>query len=838
MPPQLGPCISCSSTASKYKCPSCYAPTCSLPCSKSHRASHTSGGSDNHNVASSSTTSPLIQTEQVAHSRHTRKTDQYVPLKDYTENQFLHDYHFLSSIGRKVTSIGAQLSAEGSLPQQIEANDLAVRNQRPSRESGLGGHRPDFEKVKVLKQREGTKNEMKRRRCKVMWLPDGMGRARENSTNWNERVKKMKYSLEVRYPCFRGEEQQSEGSTITFHHLPPTLPIQVKVMNELEKESLKAASKEWKEAHEQEQRSKAIANGSSGVQPQRRHSPKKRGRKGKAEAKDQVDQVISIPAGEDGSSEKVLSEPNHSNLEGTAESNHQKTFYISDFVLHRHGLLDEPVTDDPPQTPSTDPQGYKSLPDTLCLAVKVDNNRLRNESSLKYLDWWDRYGKEQREADEAEEEEERLREERRREEEEQREQRMTNGVSPSGPRAMMGGRQDQSGWGQRSPPSGPAAWRGRNGPPSPIIARSHQVDRTAASLTAPAPQVSPSPFFSPALLASMSAKLGGIRAPAEVAQKEKVEPTYQSQAPQSGEAAPNAESAGPSQTEAAPVQEPPAQPTSSRQRRRRLLYLLPNQLIGIEALLRSFPKDHAVVEYPAIEVWNRKTLMSRTSTGQKDGEEDMIEIVRHVERGEQQIDEEEQSKEQSLPSESGAASPPVPVEPPQALAPAMREVPPQASSSSPIKTPTTTSTPIRSTGLSSLMDYASDSDDEEEQEEAAPLPVVLSPPPAPQQQQRKSASPVELRAIALAKAELLPPLPSSSEISRDNSDGEEEEIVHDSGMASMARHLGWAPPVAPVGVASKKRKEPVAEAESPGKEGHKKRTAIMLEEEQVDWDSM
>lgn len=198
--------------------------------------------------------------------------------------------------------------------------------------------------------RSSLKEELRKRKCKIMWLPEGMGREKGNRTRWDERSKRVKFSLDVK--CGATSHQ--------YHDLPSNLPVQIKVLETLERESFKAAPAEW----QQEQRS-----GGSGTIAGAKGG--KRARKRQRQDNEQEDT--------EGSKE-----------EGSKAQH--KSFYISDFILASRCLLDSSV-----KSPSKIPQPHAHLPSNVTVAVQVHNMRLRNESSLKYLEWWERRGKREEE---------------------------------------------------------------------------------------------------------------------------------------------------------------------------------------------------------------------------------------------------------------------------------------------------------------------------------------------------------------------------------------------------------------------------------------------------------
>ncbi|CAO1623350.1 unnamed protein product [Sympodiomycopsis kandeliae] len=715
MPADLGLCVSCSTAAAKYKCPACYAATCSLACSKSHKSNHGETSSSAVKASTSSSTLPARPESTIplptAPNADRTKTSSYVPLNSYTENQFLHDYHFLSSIGRKVSSVGSQLQSQGLLPQQLEANLNALQRKPPNSGNGSTGptYRADFEKLKHLKQRNSLKEEFRKRRCKIMWLPEGMGREVENKSSFNERGKKLRMSLQVEFPLHHDIDQRRK----IYHDLPSNLPVQVKVLNELEKESMKSASAEWVAQHKQHSIGPATNRSGGG----------KRARKRKATAAaqtdaDQSDQPSQPPSGEaivpdfqqQHESSASLPGPgatttNHDNNAQPTQRQH-KPFYISDLVLSKHGLLPSS-----PSVPSSEPKEYTHLPAHITLAVQIHDMRLRNESSLKYLEWWERRGKHEGEnlPDGQEDAIDQL-------------ALQANEADATKPMRV---------WGQL---------------------QAEQGGSTAATHLPPADVASGSiapaniPLISQGILSNLSAKLQSVQASAALARQREEDarqrqrhagsPTKSSEAAIIGKDLVQydddddddeakeiiASARDPSLGEKADVQG------------RRNLYVLPattidsstvTSFINFETMLRSLPRDWAVVEYPTIEVWRTDQLENKSKNGD-------IQVIRHPSQLQEQPN-------ADIADTVSQAQPPLASESEKAESPVQVEKPPPA-------VPAPTAKPSIKVGLG-LGGYDSDSDSDSQEPESQP---VQQPPPTK-------------RVKTLAQSELLSSAPTSDE---------------------------------------------------------------------------
>lgn len=590
MPAPLGPCSTCGQPSSKYKCPTCYSPTCSLPCSKTHRSVHTSGS--NHR-----STPPSASTLQQAKQKH----EGYIPLKSYDAAQFLHDYRFLSQIGRHVSAAGKHLLDQGLLPQQVEALATAVNPewqhpQGPNNTQGRGpagpSYRPDFAKVRRMKARQALKEVVRQRRCKTMWLPEGMAREMENKTAYNERQKRIRWSCEMAWPC-------SKGKRVVYHDMPPNLPIELKLMAELEKLSLKSAPANWKRK-EISGCSDTQSRPAEIIDPPTRNK-RKRGRKGAPNAPTQSNAAAQPEQSGTSAGASEAVEPSTVDQDATRQS---RTYWISDLTWEQHGLLQREATDK--VAPSPIPQAYTELPDWITLAVQVHHTRLRNETTLRYLEWWQRKGKDEEE------------------------QQKTEANVPQEAQEEFAA--------QLSLPGNVPDVIGAPGPASYGSDRFPTVDNGSFQSL---PQAAS--FLPPTLLAQLSAKLDASKAAATPAKpsaslakpKDKQENTLALGYASSDS---DEEEDQHDRSKAAPV--------TLRKDNCRLLYLLSRSAdqgtdasdtaqtprnrgnLGIEPLLRSLPPDHAVIEFPRIEIWNTEVLLRAQEAKENDGSAAAIQIVK------------------------------------------------------------------------------------------------------------------------------------------------------------------------------------------------------------------
>eukprot|EP01117_Protostelium_nocturnum_P019562 TRINITY_DN8513_c0_g1_i1.p1 TRINITY_DN8513_c0_g1~~TRINITY_DN8513_c0_g1_i1.p1 ORF type:complete len:316 (+),score=67.86 TRINITY_DN8513_c0_g1_i1:169-1116(+) len=129
------PCQVCKSLESKYCCPSCECRTCSLECTKKHKIDADCDG--------------------------IRKINQYIPLKQFKDNNIVDDFNFLENIQRTV--------------------DVAQKSNRQQQLSF---------KLKALQ------NQAKRRKIKIDFMPLGMSKRKSNTTIYSSVQQKIFWKLD------------------------------------------------------------------------------------------------------------------------------------------------------------------------------------------------------------------------------------------------------------------------------------------------------------------------------------------------------------------------------------------------------------------------------------------------------------------------------------------------------------------------------------------------------------------------------------------------------------------------------------------------------------------
>ncbi|GAC93007.1 hypothetical protein PHSY_000568 [Pseudozyma hubeiensis SY62] len=196
-------CEQCSLQPSKYTCPTCKFRTCSLACTQSHKASHSSTKptpTTTPSAASTSASTPTPKTDTTA----------FVPMTAYTEETMMSDYLFLSSISRKTSETGRNILSMNLLPPPPTSTS-AETHHKPSASSG-GGTRMTNQQ----RQREQLVKQLHYRRFKVMILPDGMARRKMNASGFVAKEKKFVLSIELTFPRTAAKvvHKQDSASTV------------------------------------------------------------------------------------------------------------------------------------------------------------------------------------------------------------------------------------------------------------------------------------------------------------------------------------------------------------------------------------------------------------------------------------------------------------------------------------------------------------------------------------------------------------------------------------------------------------------------------------------------
>ena len=158
--PSPPPCSTCGATPSKYRCPCCSTPSCSLPCVSSHKSTTQCTGK--------------------------RPRSTFVPLPSFTSTQLQHDLFFLEEVGRQTAT-----SLRHPLVKRI-ARDVRDR----AGEEGEGGQVVAFASGGVSGRFVALQRECARRGVRVMVMPEGMRRHQQNSSVYQARTGELLWRVE------------------------------------------------------------------------------------------------------------------------------------------------------------------------------------------------------------------------------------------------------------------------------------------------------------------------------------------------------------------------------------------------------------------------------------------------------------------------------------------------------------------------------------------------------------------------------------------------------------------------------------------------------------------
>ena len=150
-------CAICSNEPPKYTCPRCSTKSCSLACSKAHKAQTGCTGE--------------------------RDRTAFVPMNEYDYGTLVNDYSFLEDVGRKVEGWGREIVKDG-----IDRRDVSSAVRGTSMRGGRGRGRGRKRTMgHGQERRQYLAMQLALRDVDMDILPSGMERARRNRSCWNSR---------------------------------------------------------------------------------------------------------------------------------------------------------------------------------------------------------------------------------------------------------------------------------------------------------------------------------------------------------------------------------------------------------------------------------------------------------------------------------------------------------------------------------------------------------------------------------------------------------------------------------------------------------------------------
>ncbi|TKY86462.1 hypothetical protein EX895_004611 [Sporisorium graminicola] len=190
-------CVQCEVQPSKYTCPACRARTCSLACTKAHKAAETGGCSSSAVAKSPNGVSTSASSSPAPTAGSSAKASQglgYVPLTQYTESHMMQDFLFLSSISRTTAENGRKILSMNLLPPASGTDTQHKHTASPNQAAST------TRLTNQQRQREQLIKQLHYRRFKVMVLPDGMARRKTNQSQFQPKDKKFVLTVELAFP--------------------------------------------------------------------------------------------------------------------------------------------------------------------------------------------------------------------------------------------------------------------------------------------------------------------------------------------------------------------------------------------------------------------------------------------------------------------------------------------------------------------------------------------------------------------------------------------------------------------------------------------------------------
>lgn len=331
-------CVECELQPAKYTCPRCGSRTCSLSCTQAHKASASTTCASGSNG-----TAPAARGSTSASSAasYPPATD-YVPLSRYNESNMLQDYLFLSSLSRTTAEKGREIVRMNLLPPSTSGSN---ENTHSAANSANGQTRMTNQQ----RQREQLMKQIHYRKYKVMLLPDGMARRKLNQTSWNPKDRKMTFTVQLDLPNAAKQESgkgtvevsapvraPSSDETVVLHKVDAETSIHHLVLGQIEK--------------------------------------------------------LSFPTRKDLIRHKELlglSSPASTN-DRPARHDDLPKWIVSRNLVRRQFGLQMPQTSGVDSEENGDVVVLDVLPKEWKLFVPVFSSRLTNESTVRYLDWWNR----------------------------------------------------------------------------------------------------------------------------------------------------------------------------------------------------------------------------------------------------------------------------------------------------------------------------------------------------------------------------------------------------------------------------------------------------------------
>ncbi|PWN34451.1 uncharacterized protein FA14DRAFT_72596 [Meira miltonrushii] len=255
-------CIVCRASSSKYKCPKCTSPTCSLICSKKHKsdvhpdigfAGASTSSDPGIQACSASITdkeellpslrqfSNASETITAPNANNFGNIDKFIPMNAYGEANMMEDFEYLQFMGRSIATLGKDLIKKGWYKDSDQDNDAknpsgsqGGRNSRPSSKNQGGRFNTSTEKLSSeARNRQQYEQSIRKLKVPIMLLPDGMSARKENQSRYKVQQQQLMCTVQISFPCGKAEDRRSKR--VIQHHIPWNRSIEETVRSEMEK---------------------------------------------------------------------------------------------------------------------------------------------------------------------------------------------------------------------------------------------------------------------------------------------------------------------------------------------------------------------------------------------------------------------------------------------------------------------------------------------------------------------------------------------------------------------------------------------------------------------------
>lgn len=249
-------------------------------------------------------------------------------MSKYTECNMLQDYLFLSSLSRTTAEKGREIVRMNLLPPPTTDNN----NSSHTNNNNVRMTNQQRQKEQLMKQ-------IHYRKYKIMLLPDGMARRKLNQTNWNPKDRKMTFTVQLVFPSpasaapkHDSKQKAAQDESNTLHKAEAEWCVHRLVLSEIEKRCF----------------------------PNRKDLMRQR-------------ELLGVPLPPTKAVVRKYEPP---------------TWVVSRKFVERQLGLTVPAQRDSPA--DADVVVLDGLPEHWQLLVPVYSSRLTNESTVKYLEWWNR----------------------------------------------------------------------------------------------------------------------------------------------------------------------------------------------------------------------------------------------------------------------------------------------------------------------------------------------------------------------------------------------------------------------------------------------------------------